>query len=92
VVAGKPYDPNISVTKSECTGHVQKGIRARLRRLVKDKTGRKLHDGQPLGGKGRLTQSEINKLQNYNGLAIRRNINNLEAMKRAVWAIFFTSC
>jgi hypothetical protein len=56
----------------------------RMRGLVKDKTGTKLHDSKPLGGKGRLTESEIEKLQNYYGLAIRRNVNNLEAMKRAV--------
>jgi hypothetical protein len=42
-----------------------------------------------LEAKGRLTQSEIDKLQNYYGLAIRRNVSNLEAIKRAVWAIFF---
>jgi hypothetical protein len=48
-----------------------------------------LHDSKPLGGKGHLTQAEIDKLQNYYGLAIRRNVNNFEAMKRAVWGIFF---
>jgi hypothetical protein len=48
-----------------------------------------LPDSKPLGGKGRLTQSEIDKLQNYYGLAIRRTVNNLEAMKRAVWAVLF---
>jgi hypothetical protein len=32
VVAGRPYDPNIAVTKLECAGHVQKTIGARLRR------------------------------------------------------------
>jgi hypothetical protein len=39
---------------------------------VKEKSGKKLHDSKPVGGKGRLTQSEIDKLQNYYGLAIRR--------------------
>jgi hypothetical protein len=85
VVAGKPHDPNIAVTKLECKGHVQKRTGARLRRLVKEKTASKLHDSKPLGGKGRLTQSEIEKLQIYYGLAIRRNVNNLEVMKRAVF-------
>jgi hypothetical protein len=51
VVAGKPYDPNIAVTKLECIGHVQKRMGARLRRLVKEKTGVKLHDSKPFGGK-----------------------------------------
>jgi hypothetical protein len=49
VVAGKPYDPNIVITKLECTGHVQKKIGARLRRLVKEKTGTKSYDSKPLG-------------------------------------------
>jgi hypothetical protein len=62
---------------------------ARLRRLVKEKTGIKLHDSKPVGGKGRHTQSETDKLQNYHGLTIRRSVNNLEVMKRAVWAVFF---
>jgi hypothetical protein len=74
---------------TEYTGHVQKRIGARLRRLVKEKTGRKLHESKPFGGKGRLTQCEMDKLQNYYGLAIGRNVNNLAAMKRAVWAVFF---
>jgi hypothetical protein len=63
VVAGKPYDSNIAVTKLECIGHVQKKIGARLTRLVKEKTEIKLHDKKPLGGKGCLTQSETDKLQ-----------------------------
>jgi len=32
------------------------------------------------------------KYTNYkiiNGVVIRRNVNSLEAMKRAVWAVFF---
>jgi hypothetical protein len=59
VIAGKPYDPNIAVTKLEYTGHVQKRTEARLRRIVKEKRGTILHDSKPLRGKGRLTQSEI---------------------------------
>jgi hypothetical protein len=89
VVAGKPYDPNIAVTKLECVSRVQERMRAALRILMKEKTRRKLHDSKPLGGKGRPTHSEIDKLQNYYGLAIRRNVNNLEVMKRALWAVFF---
>jgi hypothetical protein len=63
VVAGKPYDPNVPVTNLECTGHVQEIIGSRLRRLVKEKRGTKLHDSKPFGGKGRLTQSEIDSHQ-----------------------------
>jgi hypothetical protein len=31
----------------------------------------------------------ILQISNYHGLAIRRNVNNLEVMKRGVWAVFF---
>lgn len=58
---------------------------------MKENTGRNLHYGKPLGGKGHFTQSEIDILQNYYGLTIRRNVNNLKAMKRAVWAVSFIS-
>jgi hypothetical protein len=51
---------------------------------VKEKLCTKLHDGKTLGGKGRLTQSEIGKLNSDYGLAIRRNVNNSETMKKAV--------
>jgi hypothetical protein len=59
---------------------------------VQEKRGTRLHDSRPLGGEGRLTQSEMDKSQNYYGLAIRLNVSNLEVMKRAVWAVFVTSC
>jgi hypothetical protein len=42
VAAGKPYGPNIAVTKFECTGQVQKRTGARLRKLVKEKRGKKI--------------------------------------------------
>jgi hypothetical protein len=71
---------------------VKKRIGARLRRLVKEKAGWKLHYGKPLGRKAHFTQSEIGILQNYYGLTIRRNVNNLKAMKGAVWAVIFISC
>jgi hypothetical protein len=63
---------------------------ARLRRLVKENTGIKLHDSKPLGGKCHLTQSEIDILQNDFGVAIWGDVNNLGAIKGAVWAVFIT--
>jgi hypothetical protein len=57
---------------------------SKMRRFVKGKICTKLHDGKTLGGEGRLTQSEIGKLNNYYDLAIRRNVNSLETMKKAV--------
>jgi hypothetical protein len=55
VVVGQPYDPNITVRKLEYTGHVQKSIGARLKRLVTEKRGTKLHESKLVGGKVHLT-------------------------------------
>jgi hypothetical protein len=67
VVAGKPYDPDIAVTKWEYTGHVQKRTGKRLRRLIKEKTGSLscnfLHDSEPLEANCRLTQSAMDSHQ-----------------------------
>ena len=51
--------------------------------------GQTLSDGKTLGGAGRLTDAEIDKLQTYYSLAIRRNTHDVEKMRTAVWAIFF---
>ena len=50
------------------------------------KTTTKLVRG--IGGKGKLTQAAIKRIQgHYNG-AIRKNKGDLAAMKKAIWAIF----
>ncbi|GFS88401.1 uncharacterized protein TNCV_1751361 [Trichonephila clavipes] len=73
-----------SATKLECIGHIQKRVGTRLRKLKSRNKG--------LGGKGKLTDGLINKLQNYYGIAIRSNIGNLEKMQSAVIAAFFHCC
>ncbi|GFT28491.1 uncharacterized protein TNCV_429041 [Trichonephila clavipes] len=50
---------------------------------------RKRSDGKGISGRGRLTDNEISKLQQYYGLAIRRNMNSVSDMFKAVWAIYF---
>lgn len=61
---------------------------ARLRKLKKDLKGKVLEDKKQIGGAGRLTDSEIDLIQTYYGLAIRRNTHSLKDMRSAVWAIF----
>ncbi|GFU09765.1 uncharacterized protein TNCV_1765731 [Trichonephila clavipes] len=73
-----------SVTKLECIGHIQKRVGSRLRKLKKDTKG--------LGGKGKLTDKFIDKLQNYYGIAIRSNVGCLKKMQSAVIAAFFHCC
>ncbi|XP_054256863.1 uncharacterized protein LOC129003739 [Macrosteles quadrilineatus] len=90
VVESQPYGPTFNIEKLECVGHVQKRMGGRLRKLRRDLKGQKLSDGLKIGGKkGRLTDSVIDSLQNYYGLAIRRNKNNLEKMKSDVLGILF---
>ena len=40
----------------------------------------KLSDGKGLGGKGRLTDGKVDMLQNYYGLAVRENIDDVNKM------------
>ena len=61
--------------KLDCIGHVQKKLGTALRELKK-KTKGKLNGGKAIGGKGhRLSDKTIDKLQEYYGKAIRRNVS-----------------
>ncbi|GFW30327.1 uncharacterized protein TNCV_3850981 [Trichonephila clavipes] len=61
----------------------------RLRALRNSMKFRKLSDVKGISGRGSLTDNEISKLQQYYGLAIRRNMNSMSDMFKAVWAIYF---
>lgn len=89
VCEAKPYGSEVKIKKIECVGHIQKRMGRYLLELCKSLKGQKLDDGKPIGGKGRLTKSEIDLLQTYYGKAIRSNCNNVQEMKKAVWASFF---
>ncbi|GFW03817.1 uncharacterized protein TNCV_2539281 [Trichonephila clavipes] len=88
VLESKPYK-DVNIEKLECVGHVEKRMGTRLRALKLKLKGKKLEDKKSLGGRNRLTDAEIDKLQRYYSLAIRNNSGNLSAMKQAIWAIFF---
>jgi hypothetical protein len=63
------------VTKLDCTGHFQKRLGTALREL-RNKQKKKLKDGKSVDGKGhRLSDKTIDKLQEYYGKAIRRNVS-----------------
>ena len=87
VVASQPYKEHgdIIPVKLECVGHVQKCLGTRLRNLVKQHKG----TATSLSGKGKLTEKTINSMQNYYGMAIRGNKNDLYAMKKAASAILW---
>ena len=73
--------PGKTVTKLECVGHVQKRVGSRLRNLKKVTKN--------LGGKGKLTNKTIDRLQNYYGIAVRANAGNMEQMKKSIHASLF---
>ena len=77
-VKGVYEDAGIEMEKKECIGHVQKRVGTALRKLKRENPG--------LGGKGKLTDSQIDKLQNYYGIAIRSNVGDLAGMKKAIHA------
>ncbi|XP_025087597.1 uncharacterized protein LOC112560178 isoform X2 [Pomacea canaliculata] len=82
-----PYG-NKNIDKLECVGHVQKRVGTILRNLKKC-TKEILSDGKELGGKGRLTEVAIDKLQCYYGNAIREHKQDIVKMREAVWAVYF---
>ena len=68
----------MTITKKECVEHVQKRVGTALRKLKNEKKG--------LGGKGKLTDAMIDRLQNYYGIAIGSNVGDLAQMKKAIHA------
>ena len=84
VVKADPYD-GFPVKKGECIGHIQKRVGSRLRKLKKEYVSKKLKDGKTL--RGRLADKDINRLQNYFGIAIRTNCHSVVAMQKFVGAV-----
>ncbi|GFU63389.1 uncharacterized protein TNCV_44351 [Trichonephila clavipes] len=64
VLESKPYK-DVNIEKLECVGHVEKKMGTRLRALKLKLKGKKLEDKKSLGGRNRLTDAEIDKLQRY---------------------------
>ncbi|GFT82392.1 uncharacterized protein TNCV_2388871 [Trichonephila clavipes] len=87
ITASNPYGEDITVSKIECVGHVQKRMGTRLWKLKQMNS--KLSDGKSIGGKGRLTDRMIDLITTYYGNAIRQNKTCLSDMRKAVWAVYF---
>ncbi|GFW01735.1 uncharacterized protein TNCV_1232351 [Trichonephila clavipes] len=64
----------------------------RLRKLKLIYSKKKLSDGKTNGGKGRLTDSLIDKLAYYYGNAIRCNSTSVKEMRKAIWAVWGHCC
>ncbi|GFT82681.1 uncharacterized protein TNCV_1634441 [Trichonephila clavipes] len=88
----KPYSDDYLIQKIECVGHVQKRMGTRLMKLKLVYSKKELSDGKTIGGKGRLTDSLIDKLAHYYGNAIRCNSTSVKEMRKAIWAVWGHSC
>ncbi|GFW39672.1 uncharacterized protein TNCV_3188431 [Trichonephila clavipes] len=88
----KPYGDDHLIQKIECVGHVEKRMGTRLRKLKLVYSKNKLSDGKTIGGKGRLTDSLIDKLAHYYGNAIRCNSTSVKEIRKAIWAVWGHSC
>ena len=62
--------PSIEIKKLECVGHYQKRVGTRLRNLNEKEKG--------LGGRGRLTDAAIDRLQNYARLPSGKMLETLK--------------
>ena len=91
-----PYaDDDIPVVKEECINHVHKRMGTRLRRLkteasdmIRTRTGRMQRSR--LGGKDKLTDKAIEKIQEFYKLAIRRTVGTtMLQMRNSIWAVYF---
>lgn len=74
-----PCDDEFQIVKSECIGHVEKRMDTRLQNIKKK-----------LGDKDKLTDALIKKPITYYSLAIRRNVNSIEGMKKSVMTTYYT--
>ncbi|GFV23031.1 uncharacterized protein TNCV_729821 [Trichonephila clavipes] len=74
-----------------CATSVENGKRmgTRLRNILKMSKGIKLSDGKNISGRGRLTLKEVDSIQHYYGLAIRKKFVICRGHERAIWAIYF---
>ena len=86
IVEQQPYGEEHQVEKMDCIGHVQKRVGTALRELKKRHSGQKLSDGKTISGQGRLTDSLIDSLQYFYGLAIRKSVGNVDNMVKSVQA------
>ena len=88
----------VEVKKIECIGHYQNRVGNRLRKLKNNNKGlggrnkSKIPVNKDNGmgkAKSRLTDSIIDKLQNYFGITLRSNTGNLKEMKESILASLF---
>ena len=82
------YGDQYPVEKEDCIGHIQKRLGTALRTYKNKRRGAVLSDGKSTGGKGRLTDQVVDRMQTSYGYAIRNNKGDQAATIKAIWAIY----
>ncbi|XP_065830649.1 uncharacterized protein [Oscarella lobularis] len=86
------YGEDHEVKKIDCVGHVHKRMGANLRNWLDTNKKVVMEDLGRVSGSGRLTKMAINRLSTYYGYAIKRNLGNVERMKKDILAVLYHSC
>ena len=84
VCQAKVYD-TVEIQKEDCVNHVSKRMGTALRKLSAESKSQ----GSSISGRGKLTQVKLTKIQNYYGRAIKDHADDLELLKRRIFAILF---
>ena len=79
------YGEANKLTKEDCINHVSKRMGTALMNLISESKVQK----DSIGGKGKLTQVKIKKIQNYYGRAIKDYSNDIPLLKKRIMAILF---
>ena len=89
LVESQPYEDELKPVKLKCIWHYQKQKANCLQQKRKDCKGVRLPDRKVISGRGRLTDKVINTLQNYVGMAIRKNSNDIKEMRNSTIATLY---
>ena len=82
------YGDMYEVKKEDCIGYVQKRLGTSLRSYKNIRWGAVLSDDNGTGGKRRLTDPIIGRMQTAYMYAIRNNKSDQASSVAAIWAIY----
>lgn len=85
LVQSEVYGASVAISKEDCVNHVSKRMGTALRNLIAVARAQ----GKPITGKGKLTAIKVAKIQNYYGRAIKDHAQDLELLKKRIFAILF---
>ena len=89
VVKADPYN-GVQINKLGCIGHVQKRVGSNMRTFKKECKDKITINNKQVSLVQKLTRKNINKLQNYYGIAIRQYCNkDVPTLQKAVGTVLY---